>query len=95
MTLILATQTTRLFPLVFKNQLERTLRFNFVKDHLGDLIIFFLIIYCYRDFSLSAEYILRLAVGGIVFFFQWFKGNALLSIFAGTALYMLGRAFLP
>lgn len=92
--LILATQSTRLFPLVFKEHLEKYVKFDFIKNHLGDLIILFLIFYCYRDFSGSSEYLLRLSVGIFVFLLQWHKDSSLLSIFSGTALYMTARIFL-
>jgi branched-subunit amino acid transport protein AzlD len=93
-TLILSTQSTRLIPLVFKNQLLKFLNKDLIKNHLGDLIIFFLILYCYRDANLSLEYGLRLAIGCLVFGLQWWKENSLLSIFSGTALYMIVRAVL-
>ena len=92
--LILATQATRLIPLIFREQLEKLLNFGFIKNHLGDLIIFCLIIYCYRDFSFTNEYLLRLTVGMVVFTVQWVKGNSLMSIFLGTALYMGARIFI-
>jgi branched-subunit amino acid transport protein AzlD len=92
--LIFATQSTRILPLLFKEHLEKCLNFDFIKNHLGDLIILFLIFYCYRDFNWSGEFVLRVVVGGLVFAAQWIKGNTLLSIFLGTALYMTGRAVL-
>lgn len=93
-TLILSTQSTRLIPLLFKNQLLKFLDKDFIRNHLGDLIIFFLILYCYRDANYSVEFGLRIAIGCLVFCLQWWKGNSLLSIFSGTALYMVGRAVL-
>lgn len=93
-SLIIATQLTRMLPLVFKDQLGRYFDFNFVKNHLNDLIILFLIFYCYRDFSWSSEFLLRVVVGSLVFAIQWYKNNSLLSIFLGTGLYMTGRVFI-
>lgn len=93
-SLVLSTQLTRFLPLIFKDLLSKLLKFEFIKDHLGDLIIFFLIIYCYRDFGQTHEYLLRVVTGIIVFFIQWKKENSLLSIFLGTAFYMLGRTLI-
>ncbi|MFY7994333.1 MAG: AzlD domain-containing protein [Bacteriovoracaceae bacterium] len=90
-SLLLATHSTRLLPLVFKRHVSKLLNKRFFKNHLGDLIIFFLIIYCYRDFGITSEYLLRLTMGAIVFIIQWKKDSALLSIFLGTGFYMLGR----
>jgi branched-subunit amino acid transport protein AzlD len=92
--LIFATQSTRLLPLILKEHLEKYLNFDFIRNHLGDLIILFLIFYCYRDFNWSEEFVLRVVIGCLVFGIQWFKDNSLLSIFLGTTLYMTGRAFL-
>jgi branched-subunit amino acid transport protein AzlD len=83
-----------MIPLIFEKQLEKILNFEFVKDYFGDIIILFLIFYCYRDFSLSGEYLLRVVIGFFVFFIQWSKENSLMSIFLGTGIYMVGRVWL-
>ncbi|EQC43020.1 branched-chain amino acid transport protein AzlD [Bacteriovorax sp. BSW11_IV] len=86
--LIVSTQLTRLLPLIFQKSFSKFFAHKFFKKNLTDLIIFFLIVYCYRDFSTNPEYIIRVAVGVYAFAIHYLFERTLLSIFSATAIYM-------
>lgn len=87
--LIISTQLTRLLPLIFQKTFSNLFSHHFFKKNLTDLIIFFLIIYCYRDISTNPEYLIRIAVGIYAFVIHYFFEKTLLSIFSATAIYMI------
>jgi branched-subunit amino acid transport protein AzlD len=87
MCLIAGTQLTRFIPL-FVPQIGKLIEEK-KKLNFSFFIAFFLVIYCYRDFSLSSEYYLRVICGAVVFLTQWFTEKSLLSIFVGTVSYIL------
>jgi branched-subunit amino acid transport protein AzlD len=89
--LITATQITRLIPLVFEERIGRFIRDERVKTLINDVLFFLLICYCFRDLSMDREYFLRLGVAGYVFLVQFLFERTLLSIFSGTAIYLIGR----
>lgn len=89
--LILATQVTRLIPLVFEDRVGRLIKDEGVKVAINDVLFFLLICYCFRDLAFDREYFLRIAVGLFVFALQYKFEKTLLSIFTGTLIYLVGR----
>lgn len=94
LTLIFATQLTRFIPLLFEQQIILFLKGEKIRNAINEALFFLLILYCYRDFSTSPEYILRGGVGVYVFLVQFFFGKTLFSISTGTFIYMLGRNYI-
>ena len=89
--LILATQLTRIIPVIFEQRLGRLIKDEALKGIVNDVLFFFLICYCFRDLSFDNEYYLRLCVALYVFLVQLKFEKTLLSIFSGTLIYMVGR----
>lgn len=89
--LILATQTTRLIPLVFEDRVGKLIKDEGVKVAINDVLFFLLICYCFRDLTFDREYFLRIAVALFVFSLQYKFEKTLLSIFTGTLIYLVGR----
>ena len=92
--LIVATQLTRIIPVIFENKIGRLVKDESLKGIVNDVLFFMLICYCFRDLSFTAEYFLRIGVALYVFLIQFKFEKTLLSIFSGTLLYLLGRYFL-
>jgi branched-subunit amino acid transport protein AzlD len=92
--LIIPTQLTRLFPLMLESKAEALLAKKFDHNKLSKVIFFFLIIYNFRDFSLSYEYGIRVLCGLLVMLLQFRFHLTLLSIFIPTILYILGINYL-
>ena len=90
--LAVSVMITRFVPfIVFKN----TDRLPGIVDYLGRVLpaamMGLLVIYCFRDYSLAAvgQWAPALAAAAVVAALQWFGRNTILSIAAGTVLYML------
>ncbi len=92
--LISATQLTRFLPLILSDRIDKIVKKSKIQNQIGNIIIFGLILYCYRDVQMSAEFLLRVSTGIVAVILQWFIDSSLLSIFSATAIYMLGRHFL-
>lgn len=90
-TLIVATQITRLIPMIFESQVSKFVKDEATKTLINDILFFLLICYCFRDFSFTPEYSLRIAVALYVFAVQFKFEKTILSIFSGTTIYMIGR----
>ena len=89
--LILATQSTRILPVLFENKIGRLVKDDYLKAIINDVLFFLLICYCFRDLTFTSEYLLRISVALYVFIIQFKFEKTLLSVFSGTFLYMLGR----
>lgn len=89
--LIFATQVTRLIPLVFEDRVGKLIKDETVKVAINDVLFFLLICYCFRDLTFDREYFLRVGVALFVFALQFKFEKTLLSIFAGTLIYLVGR----
>ena len=94
LVLIVATQTTRLLPLLLESKVENLIKSNSTKNGINDVLFFLLILYCFRDLTFTNEYFLRLAVSLYVFLIQFKYERTLFSIFSGTLIYMFGRYIL-
>lgn len=92
--LIVATQLTRILPVLFEDKIGRFVKDDFLKSIINDVLFFLLICYCFRDMSFNSEYFLRVGVSLYVFLMQFKFEKTLLSIFSGTIIYMLGRCLL-
>lgn len=92
--LVVATQLTRLIPVLFENSIGNLVKEDSVKTIINDVLFFLLICYCFRDLAMTPEYFLRLGVAAYVFAVQFKFEKTLFSIFSGTAIYMTGRYLL-
>jgi branched-subunit amino acid transport protein AzlD len=88
LTIILATQSTRLLPLLFEKRMGAFYEGNDFRKKVNFVIFSFLTCYCFRDFSLTEEYGLRIFSAIVVMILQYRFEKTLLSIFFGTFLYM-------
>lgn len=88
LTIILATQSTRLIPLLFEKRMEAFYEGNDFRKKINLVIYSLLICYCFRDFSLTEEYGLRIISAMVVMILQYFFEKTLFSIFLGTFFYM-------
>lgn len=86
-------QSSRLLPLLVQNKVGGFLKDPKMSEKINRFIFIGLILYTYRDFSLSYEYLLRVAIGALVFFLQYKFNKLLLSVFLGTFLYMVLRNY--
>jgi branched-subunit amino acid transport protein AzlD len=87
----LATFATRALPFVFFGSREPPVILVTIEKNLPSMILLLLVVYCLKDVQwFSAPYgIPELLSIGIVAGLHFWKRNAMLSIFAGTVLYML------
>lgn len=92
--IIFSIQMTRFAPLILPARAREIFSDEKLNERINKVIFLFLILYCYRDFSFSSEYLLRLGCGVLVFLIQFFSGITLLSVFLGTGIYMGVRLFL-
>lgn len=86
--IILSVQVTRFSPLILPAKTRDVFKNEKLNERINKFIFLLLILYCYRDFSSSPEYLLRVGCGVFVFLLQFFSGQTLLSIFLGTGIYM-------
>lgn len=92
--LVLATQLTRIIPVLFETKISHIVKDESLKGIINDILFFLLICYCFRDLSFTLEYYLRFSVSMYVFLVQYKYEKTLLSIFSGTFFYMVGRYIL-
>ncbi|MGB9939377.1 branched-chain amino acid transporter permease [Methanosarcina sp.] len=87
----LATFATRALPFLFFGSREPPAMLSVIEKNLPPMILLLLVIYCLKDVQwFSAPYgIPELFTIGIVAWLHLWKRNAMLSIFTGTALYMV------
>ncbi|WP_428771271.1 AzlD domain-containing protein [Treponema sp. HNW] len=83
--------STRLFSFVLFSKREAPPPFRYLGKHLPPLVMIILIIYTLKDidFSNKASYIPAAVSLTFTLIAHIYKGNALISIFGGTILYML------
>ena len=86
----LATFATRVLPFMCFGSREPPAMLSVIENNLPPMILLLLVIYCLKDVQwLETPYgIPELFTIGIVAGLHFWKRNAMLSIFAGTALYM-------
>lgn len=86
----LATFATRVLPFLCFGSREPPAILSTIEKNLPPMILLLLVIYCLRNVQwLSAPYgIPELLTIGVVAGLHFWKRNAMLSIFAGTGLYM-------
>lgn len=89
--IVFSVQSTRLAPLLLPTRVRNVFKNEELNEKINKFIFFALILYCYRDFSSSPEYFLRIGMGIFVFILQYYLKRTLLSIFLGTAIYMVIR----
>lgn len=86
------TVSTRLLPfLIFKGQGKPSPLIEYLGKYLPPAIICGIIVYCFKDVNFTKEFYglpEALAVSVVLFLHYKFK-NSMISIFCGTALYML------
>lgn len=87
----LATFTTRALPFIFFGSREPPAMLTIIEKNLPPMILLLLVIYCLKDIQwLTAPYgIPELFTICVVAGLHFWKRNAMLSIFTGTALYMI------
>jgi branched-subunit amino acid transport protein AzlD len=87
----LATFATRFLPFLFFGSREPPATLAVVEKNLPPMILLLLVVYCLKDVQwLTVPYgIPELFTIGIVAGLHFWKRNAMLSIFIGTALYMV------
>ncbi|AKB78510.1 Branched-chain amino acid transport protein [Methanosarcina horonobensis HB-1 = JCM 15518] len=86
----LATFTTRVLPFLCFGSREPPAMLSTIEKNLPPMILLLLVIYCLKDVQfLAAPYgVPELFTIGVVAGLHFWKRNAMLSIFAGTGLYM-------
>jgi len=86
----LATFATRFLPFLCFGSREPPAMLSTIEQNLPPMILLLLVIYCMKDVQwLSAPYgVPELFTIGVVAGLHFWKRNAMLSIFAGTGLYM-------
>lgn len=86
----LATFATRVLPFLCFSSREPPAMLSTIEKNLPPMILLLLVIYCLKDVQwLSAPYgVPELFTIGVVAGLHFWKRNAMLSIFAGTGLYM-------
>lgn len=91
MVIALATFATRVLPFLCFGSGEPPAMLSTIEKNLPPMILLLLVIYCLKDVQwLSAPYgIPELFTVGVVTGLHFWKRNAMLSIFAGTGLYMV------
>lgn len=92
--LIVATQVTRLIPLMLEKHIQKFMMSENMKTWITDIFLILLILYCFRDISYSSEYFLRLVVSLYVFIVQYKFERTLLSIFSGSIIYIVIRSLI-
>ncbi|HWQ47458.1 MAG TPA: branched-chain amino acid transporter permease [Methanosarcina sp.] len=87
----LATFATRVIPFLFFGSREPPATLSVIEKNLPPMILLLLVIYCLKDVQwLIAPYgIPELVTICVVAGLHFWKRNAMLSIFTGTALYMV------
>lgn len=87
----LATFATRALPFLFFGSKEPPAMLSVIEKNLPPMILLLLVIYCLKDVQwLTVPYgIPELFTVGVVAGLHFWKRNAMLSIFTGTALYMV------
>jgi branched-subunit amino acid transport protein AzlD len=85
-----ATFATRVLPFLFFGSREPPATLSMVEKNLPPMILLLLVIYCLKDVQwLTAPYgVPEMFTIGVVAGLHLWKRNAMLSIFAGTGLYM-------
>lgn len=87
----LATFVTRALPFVFFNTRAPPVILSTIEKNLPPMILMLLVIYCLKDVQWSSTPygIPELLTIGAIAGLHFLRRNAMLSIFAGTGLYML------
>lgn len=82
---------TRAFPFLFFGRKEPSKTLLFIGEYIPPVIISILVVYCLKDTNLfaGAHGLNELAGVLLVVTLHLWKSNALISIFGGTALYMV------
>ncbi|MDO5713553.1 MAG: AzlD domain-containing protein [Tissierellia bacterium] len=81
---------TRALPfLIFGKQEKLPESITYLGEYLPGSIMILLVIYCLRNDILNLPYSPGLYVGIFIFFFQYLRKNTFLTMFVGTALYVL------
>ena len=87
----IATFATRALPFLFFGSRDPPAMLAVIEKNLPPMILLLLVIYCLKDVQwLAAPYgVPELFTIGVVAGLHFWKRNAMLSIFTGTALYMV------
>jgi branched-subunit amino acid transport protein AzlD len=86
---------TRAFPFVLFSRREPPRAIRFVEKYIPPMVMAILVVYCLKDIRWESwpSGIRELAALGLVTALHIWKKNAMLSIFGGTAFYMILLAF--
>jgi branched-subunit amino acid transport protein AzlD len=85
---------TRVFPFLLFSKRKPPAALRFIEKHLPPMVMAVLLVYCLKDIRFAAPQlsagggIPQLAALAVTVALQVWKGNAMISIFSGTALYM-------
>ncbi|MCQ2610408.1 MAG: AzlD domain-containing protein [Treponema sp.] len=88
---------TRAFPFVLFSKKEPPAILKFIERYIPPMVMAVLLIYCFKDVGFGAKPfgIPELVGLGVTVGLHLWRNNSMISIFGGTAVYMVLMRFLP